>query len=191
MGVTKMADQFAEKPNILYKTRTYLVGHMQYSDGRDWREYVEEKLKDRHILCFNPYRKPFVKDVAEDEETRKRTLEQMEKGYYNDVADRFRQVRNYDLNLVDRSDFIVAHLVPEVASWGSAEEIVTASRMKKPMFIAMQGGKKNTPLWLMGMIPHQYIYDTIEDVVEMLYEIDDGHKEIDSYRWRLLRKELR
>ena len=43
----------------------------------------------------------------------------------------------------------------------------------------------------MGMIPHQYIYDTIEDVVEMLYEIDDGHKEIDSYRWRLLRKELR
>lgn len=186
-----MADQFAEKPNILYKTRTYLVGHMQYSDGRDWREYVEEKLKDRHILCFNPYRKPFVKDVAEDEETRKRTLEQMEKGYYNDVADRFRQVRNYDLNLVDRSDFIIAHLVPEVASWGSAEEIVTASRMKKPMFIAMQGGKKNTPLWLMGMIPHQYIYDTIEDVVEMLYEIDDGHKAIDSYRWRLLRKELR
>ena len=187
----QVADQFAEKPNILYKTRTYLVGHMQYSDGRDWREYVEEKLKDRHILCFNPYRKPFVKDVAEDEETRKRTLEQMEKGYYNDVADRFRQVRNYDLNLVDRSDFIIAHLVPEVASWGSAEEIVTASRMKKPMFIAMQGGKKNTPLWLMGMIPHQYIYDTIEDVVEMLYEIDDGHKEIDSYRWRLLRKELR
>jgi hypothetical protein len=191
MEVIQVADQFAEKPNILYKTRTYLVGHMQYSDGRDWREYVEEKLKDRHILCFNPYRKPFVKDVAEDEETRKRTLEQMEKGYYNDVADRFRQVRNYDLNLVDRSDFIVAHLVPEVASWGSAEEIVTASRMKKPMFIAMQGGKKNTPLWLMGMIPHQYIYDTIEDVVEMLYEIDDGHKEIDSYRWRLLRKELR
>jgi hypothetical protein len=191
MEVIQVADQFAEKPNILYKTRTYLVGHMQYSDGRDWREYVEEKLKDRHILCFNPYRKPFVKDVAEDEETRKRTLEQMEKGYYNDVADRFRQVRNYDLNLVDRSDFIIAHLVPEVASWGSAEEIVTASRMKKPMFIAMQGGKKNTPLWLMGMIPHQYIYDTIEDVVEMLYEIDDGHKEIDSYRWRLLRKELR
>jgi len=178
-------------PNILYKTRTYLVGHMQYTDGRDWRAYVEKKLKNRHIICFNPYRKPFVKDVAEDEETRKRTLEQMAKGYYNDVAERFRQVRNYDLNLVDRSDFIIAHLVPEVASWGSAEEIVTASRMKKPMFIAMEGGKKNTPLWLMGMIPHQYIYDTIDDVINMISEIDDGNKEIDSYRWRLLRKELR
>ena len=27
--------------NVLDKTRTYLVGHMQYSDGRNWREYVE------------------------------------------------------------------------------------------------------------------------------------------------------
>ena len=24
--------------NVLDKTRTYLVGHMQYSDGRNWRE---------------------------------------------------------------------------------------------------------------------------------------------------------
>ena len=35
-------------------------------------------------------------------------------------------VRSYDLNLVDRSDFIVAHILPDVASWGSAEELVTA-----------------------------------------------------------------
>ena len=39
----------------------------------------------------------------------------------------------------DRSDFIVAHLVPDVASWGSAEEIVTAVRMKKPIFVSMEG----------------------------------------------------
>ena len=177
--------------NILYKTRTYLVGHMQYSDGRNWREYVTEELANREILCFDPYRKPFVKDVAEDEETRARVMSQMEKGYYNDVAERFTQVRNYDLNLVDRSDFIVAHLVPEVASWGSAEEIVTAVRMKKPIFVAMQGGKAKTPLWLMGMMPHEYIYDSIEDVVHMIGEIDDGNKDIDSDRWRLLRKDLR
>ena len=43
-----------------------------------------------------------------------------------------KQIRSYDLNLVDRSDFIIAHLFPEVASGGSAEEIVTAVRMKKP-----------------------------------------------------------
>jgi len=100
-------------------------------------------------------------------------------------------VRSYDLNLVDRSDFIIAHLLPDVASWGSAEELVTAVRMKKPVFISMQGGKSQTPLWLMGMLPHHYIYDSVDEVLDMIKQIDSGSKDIDSDRWRLLRKDLR
>ena len=52
--------------NLLFKTRTYLVGHMQYANGRDWREYVEAELEPLDIKIFNPYKKPFVKDVSED-----------------------------------------------------------------------------------------------------------------------------
>jgi len=115
----------------------------------------------------------------------------MESGFYNDVSERMKLIRSYDLNLVDRSDFIIAHLLPEVASWGSAEEIVTAVRMKKPIFISMEGGKSKTPLWMMGMLPHHYIYNTIEDVIGMIKQIDCGNKKIDSDRWRLLKKELR
>ena len=128
-----------QKDNHLLNTRTYLVGHMQYASGRDWREYVEDELKPIGIRIFNPYKKPFVKDVNEDEDTRLSIAHCMEHGYFNDVADRMKRIRSYDLNLVDRSDFIIAHLLPEVASWGSAEEIVTAVRMKKPIFISMKG----------------------------------------------------
>jgi len=177
--------------DILEKTRTYLVGHMQYAEGRDWREYVEGELEPLDIRIFNPYKKPFVKDVKEDEEARDKIRNDMEEGHYGDVSARMKQIRSYDLNLVDRSDFIIAHLLPEVASWGSAEEIVTAVRMKKPIFISMEGGKVKTPLWMMGMLPHHYIYDSIEDVVDMIKKIDNGEKEIDSDRWRLLRKDLR
>jgi len=177
--------------DILEKTRTYLVGHMQYASGRDWRDYVEGELEPLGIRIFNPYKKPFVKDVNEDEDTRLSIEHCMSHGYFNDVAERMKQIRSYDLNLVDRSDFIIAHLLPEVASWGSAEEIVTAVRMKKPIFISMEGGKNKTPLWMMGMIPHHYIYDSIEDVVDMVKKINNGEKSIDSDRWRLLRKELR
>jgi len=176
---------------ILEKTRTYLVGHMQYADGRDWREYVEGELDPFGIRIFNPYKKPFVKDVNEGEEARNKIQRDMEEGHYSDVANRMKRIRSYDLNLVDRSDFIIAHLLPDVASWGSAEEIVTAVRMKKPIFISMEGGKNKTPLWMMGMLPHHYIYDDIESVVSMVKKINDGEKEIDSDRWRLLRKELR
>jgi hypothetical protein len=177
--------------NLLERTKTYLVGHMQYASGRNWRDYVEEELAPRNIQIFNPYKKPFVKDVDEDESARVKVHQDMENGFYEDVAIRMREIRSYDLNLVDRSDFIMAHLLPEVASWGSAEEIVTAVRMKKPIFISMEGGKSKTPLWMMGMMPLKYIYDSIEEVVDMIKKIDTGEKAIDSDRWRLLRKELR
>jgi len=168
---------------VLEKTRTYLVGH--------WRDYVEEELEKLNITVFNPYKKPFIKDVDEGEETRLSLDHCQKHGYYNDVARRMSLVRSYDLNLVDRSDFIIAHLLPEVASWGSAEELVTAVRMKKPVFISMEGGKSQTPLWIMGMLPHHYIYNSIEEVLDMIHQINDGKKDIDSDRWRLLRKDLR
>ena len=113
------------KMNFLYKTKTYLVGHMQYVNGRNWREEVASKLRDIGITCFDPYKKPFIKDVEEDEYSRLEMENWMATNQYQKVSDKMKTIRSYDLNLVDRSDFIVAHLVPHVASWGSSEEIVT------------------------------------------------------------------
>jgi hypothetical protein len=177
--------------NLLYRTKTYLVGHMQYLSGRDWRDDVTQKLGELDITCFNPYKKPFMKDVEEDESSREEMDTWMKTKQYDRVTERMKVVRSYDLNLVDRSDFIIAHLVPDVASWGSAEEIVTAVRMKKPVFVSMEGGKTKTPLWMLGMFPHKYIYNTIDEIVDMIYAINKGSKEIDSDRWRLLRKDFR
>jgi len=177
--------------NILSKTKTYLVGHMQYLNGRDWRDEVTKDLKKINILCFNPYKKPFVKDVEEDEDSRLAMDTWLKTKQYDRLTDKMKTVRSYDLNLVDRSDFIIAHLVPEVASWGSAEEIVTAVRMKKPIFISMEGGKTKTPLWMFGMIPHKYIYNSIQEILDMIHAIDSEDIEIDSDRWRLLRNDFR
>lgn len=164
---------------------------MQYVSGRNWREHVTEKLSPLSITCFDPYKKPFIKDVEEDEASRQEMETWMKTKQYDRVTERMKTVRAYDLNLVDRSDFIIAHLVPEVASWGSAEEITLAVREKKPVFISMEGGKAKTPLWMLGMLPHKYIYNSVDEILDMLYAIDSGSKPIDSDRWRLLRKEFR
>ena len=177
--------------DILKKTKAYLVGHMQYYDGQDWRKYVEKQFSPLEITCFNPYKHPFLKNIDEGKNKRKEMLQNVSQGKYEEVSEWMRDVRSYDLNLVDRSDFIIAHLLPEVASWGSAEELVTAVRMKKPVFVSMEGGKAKTPLWIMGMLPHHYIYNSIDEILDMLHQINDGKKDIDSDRWRLLRKELR
>ena len=115
----------------------------------------------------------------------------MNDGNYDEVQEKMREIRIYDLNLVDRSDFIIAHIIPDVASWGSAEELVTANRSKKPIFLSVEGGKKKCPLWLLGTIPHRYIYNSLSDIVATIGGINKGYIKIDSDRWRLLREEYR
>jgi hypothetical protein len=176
---------------ILNRTRVYEVGAMQYENGRGWREKVENALKPRGIVCFNPYEKPFIAEFDESEGTRELLGEWMENEEYDKVADRMKSIRSSDLSLVDRSDFIIAHINPKIASWGSAEEIVTCVRMKRPCFISVEGGKKKTPYWLLGMLPHKYFYNNIDEVIAKVEAIDDGEVKIDSDRWRLLLPEYR
>ncbi len=177
--------------NILNKTKVYLVGHMQYANGRGWRDEITPELEKMGITVFNPYSKPFIGDADEGEARRAMLAEWMKTGEYDKVAARMKIVRNFDLRLCDLSDFIIAHINPSIASWGSAEEIFVSARMRKPIFLIVEGGKQNTPLWLMSVIPHKYIYNNIGEVVDTLNKIDTGTKTIDSDRWKLLRPEYR
>jgi hypothetical protein len=73
---------------------------MQYKSGRDWRGYVTEELNPLGVTVFDPYHKPFVEDVDEDEPARVEMLQMMEDGKYDELTRRMKKVRNYDLNLV-------------------------------------------------------------------------------------------
>ena len=41
-----------ERPNNLYRTKTYLVGHMQYANGEDWRLKVEKSVAPLGVQVF-------------------------------------------------------------------------------------------------------------------------------------------
>ena len=91
--------------SVLNKTKTYLVGHMQYLNGRDWRSEVSSKLKPLNITCFDPYNKPFVKDVDESENSRLEMQKLLDLENYDEITNRMKTIRSYDLNLVDRNLF--------------------------------------------------------------------------------------
>ncbi len=177
--------------NVLYRTKCYTIGAMEYASGVNWRELVENTLGPRNITVFNPYKKPFLNDCDESPDVRHRMRQLMMQSRFSAVTEWARDIRRYDLNLVDRSDFIIANIIPSTASWGTAEELSTAVAARKPIFTAIQGGVKNCPLWLMGQLKYKYMYDSIEDVLDMLTKIDDGVQPIDSPSWRLLKPELR
>jgi hypothetical protein len=164
---------------------------MQYINGERWRDKIKDELKGCDIHFFDPYHKPFVHDIPEDDISRNEMTHWMETEQYDLVQQRMWDVRGYDLRLCDICDFFIAHLVPEIASWGSAEEITTIIREKKPLFLSIEGGKKKTPLWLMGTVPHKYVYNNIDEIIQRLKAIDDGIIQLNSDRWRLLKPELR
>lgn len=176
---------------LLNKTRCYLVGQIQYGDGRTWREYAEKECAKIGIQCYNPYNKPFMKDIDEHENLQEYLKLCLSRGEFYEVERIMKNVRVYDLNLVDRSDLIFCYINPSIPTFGSIEELVTAVRCKRPTFIAIEGGKRCCPLWLLGMFPEKYIYNNIDEILTTLREINDGKKEIDSDRWRLLREENR
>ena len=177
-------------PNLLWGTRSYLIGHMQYSNGRGWRENTKAELSGRGIVFFDPYHKPFLHDVPEDENAREEMIHWMQTEQYDLVAARMKRVRGYDLRLCDIADWFIAVIKPSIASWGSAEEITTIIREKKPLFLVIDDpdGKKATPLWLMGVMPHKYIYNTLEDAIKTIKAIDEGIINPNSDRWKLLNR---
>lgn len=179
---------------ILKKTRCYLIGHMEYSNGQNWRNYFKEQTKDLDITCFDPYDKPYdqhILGVDESDTIRDDCRKKIEEGDFDHVAKLFKSVRNLDLALCDKSDFIVAKIIPHIASWGTAEELSTSVKMKKPVFLAVDGGKKKVPLWILGMVPHSFIFDSVDDIILKLREINEGKEKIDPKYWRLLKKEYR
>lgn len=188
--------------NILSKTKTYLIGPMQYAEGRTWREDISGFLKSINITIFDPYKKPFINAPDEDEETHNWMCNLMKKGdepldYYSKddgydvVAEHMKQVRSFDLSMVDRADFIICYLNPDVPTFGTMEELSWAARCKKPTFIVIEGGKVGTPFWVMGMFPHKYIYNSFDEVMDTIEKIDSGEVKINSDRWRLFEPHLR
>lgn len=177
--------------NLLKGTKTYLVGSIQYKNGRGWREKMTTDLQEMGIVCYDPYKKPFIIDVDECEDAQSEILDLVSKKDFDEAARRMKLIRSYDLALVDKADFLICYIDPDVHTCGSYEELFWCNRLKRPIFLIVEGGKSKTPLWLLGTVPHKYIYDNFEDVVEMLRRIDSGEKTMDSGRWRLLKPQFR
>ena len=176
--------------SLLRKTKTYLLGSMEYgADNRSWREYVTEELKKIGVVCFDPYNHPFVRQIDEGQQVKLQQLR--DSGDLDDLEERMKDIRRYDLSAVDRSDFIICMIDPETPTYGTIDELVMAESLNRPIFMCVKGGKRKAPLWLYSLVSHKYMYDNIEDVVDVIRLIDQGVVEMNSKRWKLMKPEYR
>lgn len=179
--------------NILEKTRAYLIGAIEDSSdyGYGWRCEVKTRLELEDIIVFDPTKKPYVKDMDETEEMQLYVKKLRAENNYDELSHVMKEIRAYDLALVDKSDFIVFYFDPDCMTCGSWEEFFWANREKKPIFFICEKGFHRIPLWVFGTIPFKYMYLSVDSFIDMIYSINSGETTIDSTRWRLLSKEYR
>lgn len=187
----KVKHNVGNMENLLKGTTCTVIGAMQYSaDGRNVREYIGAKMAERGITVYDHYNKPFIDAVEEHEDRRDYMRSLLEKEDYDAISS-LKNIRTFDLKLIDISDFIVFVFDPKVLTCGSWEEFFLANRNKRPIFFVNTAGKKNTPFWVFWTIPHKYIYSSVEEMLRKIDDIDTGKHPIDNERWKLLKMEYR
>jgi nucleoside 2-deoxyribosyltransferase len=178
--------------HLLYRTKCYLAGNIEnaHSPG-SWREKTKTELADTGIVFFDPLKKPFMDSVNEDKEHMDKLAKLRTSGDFDELSKIMRKIRVEDLSLVDRADFLIASISAKTASWGTAEEVFWANRMKKPIYLVVAEGRKACPFWIFGTLPANQIFGSIDDVIAEIKKIDSGETPIDLGHWKIFREEFR
>lgn len=163
--------------DYLKNKRAYLSGAIEFGDKSfNWRiEPINIMTKKFGINVFDPFSDPKQQWIEELNNAR------ISKDYskIKKIAKNF--VRK-DLCMVDRSDFLVAYMPYKVPTTGTIHEIVSSNEAKKPTLIVCPEGKENAPVWLWGILPEDYFFDSWSSLYNYLKEVDMGLKDQDD-RW--------
>lgn len=176
---------------VLNKVSFYCAGPMQFAgDGQSWRDLIEKELCPRGIKIYNPYKKPFLDSrYLEGQVDQTRMRQWTEENRLDLISDKMKLVRSSDLCLCDKSDAGIFYLNPKIFTVGTIEELATMNRAKRPCFVLWDDDKPC--YWLLGMLKTHYIYRNWKSLLKTITDIDDGIKQPDSTRWKLLREEFR
>jgi hypothetical protein len=171
--------------NILDKSYCYLGGNLENTeDALSWREKLTGELSKMGIVCLDPTTKMFQDQIAETEEERKKVKTWRENGEFDKVHLFMKEVIRRDLRAVDLAYFTIFKIEPTRPTWGTVHELVLASQQRKPVMLLIDN-KKNTPIWLMGMINMDFVFETIDELTDYLSRINAGSERMDSKYWKL------
>ena len=176
---------------ILKGTLCYLGGNLEYTaDAEGWRDSLTKKLNNLGIKCLDPTKQTLINQAAETEEDRKQLKEWRAAGEFEKIHDFMISVIRRDLRLIDYSSFVIFQLEPDKPTFGTVHELSISSVQRKPILIIIRD-RKTMPLWLMGLINMDFVFESQDELIDYLIKIDNGEVELDSKYWKLLTEELR
>jgi len=170
--------------NRLWGTRCYEIGPIDRANdcGAGWRNDLTPFLEKLGVIVLDPLNKPIDKSF-EGIDARNKRNKFIEEEKYDDLSKEIKLLRIIDLRMVDLADFLICYIDVNIHTVGTYEELFWANRSKKPILICVEGGKKNTPHWLFGTIPHQHIFNNWEELKKYLIHVDQDENVEHYKRW--------
>lgn len=191
LNYCKLITEKNNKRGLLYKTRVYLGGNLENStEDFEWRQKVEDEFNKIGITCLTPIKKCFIGYCEETYQDRERLKKERSEGNFDYINDYMGDIIGKDLRCVDLVDFFLFVLEPDKPTYGTTHEIVLASEQKKPIYVIVPN-KNQMPLWLLGLIPPECVYDDLDNVIQIIKDIDSRKININKKYWKILIDEYR
>ncbi len=179
--------------NNLSKLRCYTAGPIEYisqfsnKNKAFDKKKLEKFLEEKEVRILDP-KKIFFRGISEI----KNRKELFDSGDYKEIRRQAKLIVRKDLRAVDISDFIIAYLPKDIKTTGTIHEIIEADRQRKPVLLVCPEGIKNIPFWLFGIIPIEYMFESLDDLIEYLEQINDyPEPEKLSDRWQFIISNLK
>jgi len=129
---------------------TYLAGPIEQDTddgGQKWRDVITPTLDNAGISVQDPCKtEPLATgmDVVTAQDQFNRWIKG---GRYDLFAEKFELVVQKDMRMVNRSDFIIVHLFPDIGTTGTIHEMARAWRLKKPIYLIYYGAVSSLSKW--------------------------------------------
>ena len=179
--------------HTLKGTTVYTIGNLEYGSfgfAAKWRQEVRESLEPIGVRVLSPLDnvfKTFAPESAGWNKSLKEDLKNPKK--WNFVHEEAKKIRNRDLAMVDISTFLIACLDPTLPTFGTIDEIITAKRACKPVFLVIpEKGYEGIPIWLASYFKYNWVYNSLKQVLIQLHMINENPVEdLNNKYWKIFK----
>lgn len=146
---------------------------------------LHEYLRSKGVQVIDPKKIKFegISEIQNREELFKNHE-------WEEIRRQMKIIVRKDLRCVDISDFTIFYMPRDIRTTGLVHEMIESDRQKKPTLILCPEGRQYVPAWLFGIIPWEWMFESLDSLIENLDDIDNNGLHRHGGRWQFIFKNI-
>jgi len=120
--------------------------------GQTWRNSITIPLDEMGIYVGDPVKTEPVATGMDVMEAQNKFNGWIQSGNYDIFEKMFTRIVQKDIRLVNRADFLIVHLFPDIPTTGTIHEMALAWMQKKPIYLIWKDAKSKLSKWALYLV---------------------------------------